>query len=60
MGTVVIAYTDGAKHKHDGFTIRAERDAVVKELRSSGWTVKVSKNNIFGDDWYWYEATKER
>ena len=56
MGNVVIAYTDGKKHKHDGFTSRTERDAVVKDLCKDGWTVKVSKNTIFGEDWYWYEA----
>jgi hypothetical protein len=60
MGTVVTAYTDGKRHKHDGFKTRAERDAVVKELRKDGWTVTVKKWNMDGEDWFTYEAEKER
>lgn len=59
MGTVVTGYTDGKKHKHDGFKTRAERDAVVKELRKSGWTVTVKKYQIEGDEWWTYEAVKD-
>ena len=60
MGTIVSVYTDGKRHKHDGFKTRAERDAVVKELRRDGWTVEAKKTRIEGEDWYYYEATKER
>jgi hypothetical protein len=60
MGQVIIAYTDGKRHKHDCFNNRAERDATVKELRRDGWMVDVSKTVIEGADWYFYEATKER
>ena len=59
MGIVQTAYTDGKRHRHDGFKTRAERDAVVKELRSSGWTVEVKKYNFDGEDWYTYEATMD-
>ena len=58
MGTVVTAYTDGKKHKHDLFRYRADRDACAKFLRVEGWAVKVSKTRVEGQDWYYYEAEK--
>ena len=60
MGKVGIVYTDCKRHKHGGFKTRAERDVVVKQLRNEGWTVTVKKWNMDGDDWFTYEAVKER
>ena len=54
-------YTDGKRHKDDSFTIRKQRDIVVKKLRSEGWDVRVGTNH-YPDSMlstvYYYEATK--
>ena len=60
MGQVVRVYTDGKRHKHDMYKTRKERDAIVKQLRSEGWTVTVKKWNFDGDDRFTYEATWDK
>lgn len=60
MGNIVIAYTDGKKHKHDMFRYRADRDECIKFLRVEGWTVKAGSTTVEGTKWYYYDAEKER